>query len=141
MSLSSLPRVPVVASWPVPAQAVVRYFVTAVCAASAGVHAALVGPHLAEGGPMLGAAFAAAAAALAIAALAVRQPRHDWWAPAVAAAVLCVIAVAYLLSRSIGIPLLINETEQLDPLGAGTTVAELAGAICSVALISRKDKI
>jgi len=141
MSLSSLPRVPVVASWPVPAQAVVRYFVTAVCAGSAGVHAALVGPHLAEGGPPLGAAFAAAAAGLAAAALAVRQPRHDWWAPAAAAAVLCVIAVAYLLSRSIGIPLLINETEQLDPLGAGTTVAELAGAICSVALISRKDKI
>jgi hypothetical protein len=45
------------------------------------------------------------------------------------------------LSRSTGIPLLINEAEQLDPLGAGTTVAELAGAACSVALMSRKDTI
>ena len=127
--------------WSVSAEAVLRYFVAAVCAGSAGVHAALIGPHLAEGGPPLGSAFAAAAAALAVAALAVRQPRHDSWAPMAAAAVLCVIAVSYLLSRSIGIPLLIGEAEQLDPLGAVTTVAELAGAVCSVALMSRKDKI
>jgi len=141
MSLSPLPHVSTMFRGSVSAEAVLRYCVTAVCAGSAGVHAALVGPHLAEGGSPLGSAFAAAAAALAIAALAVRQPRHDSWAPLAAAAVLCVIAVSYLLSRSTGIPLLIGTAEQLDPLGAGTTVAELAGAVCCVALISRKDKI
>ena len=119
---------------------VLRYCVTAVCAGSAGVHAALVGPHLAESLP-LGLAFAAAAAALAAAALAVRRPRHDSWAPMTAAAVLCVIAVGYLLSRSTGVPLLIGQPEHFDVLGEGTTAAELAGAACSIALISRKDKI
>lgn len=141
MSLPSLPHVSVMFRWSGSAEAVLRYFVAAVCAGSAGVHAALTGPHLAEGGPPLGSAFAAAAAALAVAALAIRQPRHDSWAPMAAAVVLCVIAVSYLLSRSTGIPLLIGTAEQLDPLGAGTTVAELAGAVCSAALMSRKDKI
>lgn len=141
MSLPSVPPVSAVFRGHVTAEAVLRYCVTAACAGSAGVHAALIGPHLAEGGPPLGSAFAAAAAALALAALAVRQPRRDSWAPAAAAAVLCVIAVSYLLSRSTGIPLLIGQAEQLDPLGAGTTAAELAGAVCGVALMSRKDRI
>src|SRR5215472_2207069 len=141
MSLPSVPHVSVMFRGPVTADAVLRYCITAVCAASAGVHAALIGPHLAEGGLPLGSAFAAAAAALALAALAVRQPRHDSWAPVTATAVLCVIAVSYLLSRSTGIPLLIGQAEELDPLGAATTVAELAGAACGAALMSRKDKI
>jgi hypothetical protein len=119
---------------------VLRYCVTAVCAGSAGVHAALIEPHLAEAGLPLGSAFAAAAAALAIAALAVRQPRHDSWAPAVATVVLCLIAVSYLLSRTNGVPLLIGHAEQLDPLGVATTTAELAGAVASSALMSRKDR-
>jgi hypothetical protein len=139
MSLPSVPHVPAMFRRPVSAVTVLRYCVTTVCAGSAGVHAALIGPHLAEGGPPLGPAFAVAAAALAAAALAVRQPRHDSWAPAAAAAVLCVIAVSYLLSRSTGIPLLTGRAEQLDALGAGTTVAELAGATCGVVLMSRKD--
>ena len=141
MSLPSVPRVSVMFRGSVTAEAVLRYCVTAVCAGSAGIHATLIGPHLAEGGLPLGSAFAVAATALAVAALAVRQPRRDSWAPVAATAVLCVIAVSYLLSRSIGIPLLIDRAEQLDPLGAGTTLAELAGAACSVALISRKDRI
>jgi ABC-type Fe3+-siderophore transport system permease subunit len=112
---------------------------TAACAGSAGVHAALVQPHLAEDGPPLASAFAAAAAALALAALAVRQPRHDSWAPAAASAVLCAVAVSYLLSRSTGIPLLIADPEQFDPLGVATTIAELAGAVAGAALMTRRD--
>ena len=141
MSLPSARYVPASFRLPAAAHAVVRYCVTAACAGSAGVHAALVQPHLAEGGPPLGAAFAAAAAALALAALAVRQPRHDSWAPLAAAVVLCVVAVSYLLSRSTGIPLLTGEPELFDPLGSVTTIAELAGAMCGVFLMSRKDGI
>ena len=93
-----------------------RYGVTAVCAGSAGVHAALIRPHLVEGGPPLGAAFAAAAAALALGALAVRQPRHDSCAPTAVSGVLFLIALSYLLSRTIGIPLLIRRSIMRRPL-------------------------
>jgi hypothetical protein len=140
MGLPSVPPVPALSRGPALGDTVLRYCVTGVCAGSAGVHAALIQPHLAEGGLPLGSAFAVAAATLALAALAVRQPHHDPWAPAAAAAVLCLIAVGYLLSRTTGIPLLIAHSEQLDPLGAATTAAELAGAMAGAALMSRKDR-
>jgi 4-amino-4-deoxy-L-arabinose transferase-like glycosyltransferase len=140
MRLSSVPPVPVPFRASARVDTVLRYCVTAVCAGSAGVHAALIGPHLEEGGLPLGLAFAAAAAALALAALAVRQPRRNSWAPAAAAAVLCLIAVSYLLSRTTGLPLLIGQAEQLDPLGIATTAAELAGVVAGAALMSRKDR-
>ena len=140
MGLPSLPPVPALFCGPARADTVLRYCVTAVCAGSAGIHTALIQPHLAEGGLPLGSAFALAAATLVLAALAVRQPRHDSWAPAAATAVLCLIAVSYLLSRTTGIPLLIGQAEQLDPLGAATTAAELAGAVAGAALMSRKDR-
>jgi hypothetical protein len=113
-----------------------RYCLTAVCAGSAGVHAALIQPHFSESG-LLGSAFTAAAIALALAALAVRQPRHGVVAVAVATTMLCVIAASYVLSRSTGIPLLIVHPEHSDPLGTVTTAAELAGALCGAALMSR----
>jgi len=122
-----------------------RYFLTAVCAGSAGVHAALIQPHFLESA-LLGSAFTAAAVALALAALAVRQPRHDSWAIAAASVTLCVIAASYMLSRSTGIPLLIAQPEHVDALGTVTTAAEIAGAFCGAvlmsrsALMSRKDK-
>jgi len=118
---------------------VLRYGVTAVCAGSAGVHAALIRPHLVDGGPPLGAAFAAAAAALALGALAVRQPRHDSCAPTAVSGVLFLIALSYLLSRTIGIPLLIGQAEHLDAPGMVTTAAELVGAVLAAALVARKD--
>ena len=113
-----------------------RYGLTAVCAGSAGVHAALVQPHFLESG-LLGSAFTGAAIALALAALAVRQPRYDSWSIVAVTATLCVIAVSYLLSRSAGIPLLIVAPEHVDPLGTVTTAAELAGAMCGAVLMSR----
>jgi hypothetical protein len=113
-----------------------RYCLTAVCAGSAGVHAALIQPRFLES-VLLGSAFTAAAIALALAALVVRQPRHDSWAILAATATLCVIAVSYMLSRSTGIPLLIVQPEHVDPLGTVTTVAELAGAMCGAVLMSR----
>jgi hypothetical protein len=141
MGLPSVPPVTVLSRAGQPrGDTVPRYCLTAVCAGSAGVHAALIQPHLAESGPLLASAFAVAAAALALVALTVRQPRHDSWAPATAIAVLCLIAAGYLLSRTSGIPLLIAHAEQADPLGAATTAAELAGAAVGAALISRKDR-
>ena len=121
-----------------------RYCLTAVCAGSAGVHAALIQPHFLES-RLLGSAFTAATVALALAALAVRQPRRDWWAIAAASVLLCVIAVSYTLSRSTGIPVLIAQPEHVDPLGTVTTAAEIAGAFCGAVLwarnmlMSRKD--
>lgn len=140
MGLSSAPAVPVQLRVTAVVATVLRYFVTAVCAASAGIHAALIGPHLAEGLP-IGLGFAAATAALAFAALAVRLPRRDRWAPAVATAVLCMIAIGYVLSRSTGVPLLIGHAEELDPLGIATTTAEIVGAVAGAALmLPRKDR-
>jgi hypothetical protein len=104
-----------------------------------GIHAALVQPHVGEAGPLVGAAFAAASLALAVAALAVRQPRHDGWAPIAAAVVLGLIAVGYLLSRTTGIPLLITDREELDPLGVFTTGAALIGALAATVLIRMKE--
>ena len=121
-----------------------RYCLTAVCAGSAGVHAALIQPHFVESG-LLGSAFTAATVALALAALVVRHPRHDSWAIAAASVTLCVIAVNYMLSRSTGIPVLIAQPEHVDPLGTITTAAEIAGALCGAVLwsrnvlVSRKD--
>lgn len=140
MGMPSVQPVSALLGRPAQVDTVLRYCVTAVCAGSAGVHAALVQPHLVEGGPLLGSAFAAAAAALALAALAVRRPRHHSWAPAAAAAVLCLIAVSYVLSRTTGLPLLIGQAEQLDPLGAATAAAELIGVVFGATLMSRKDR-
>jgi len=116
-----------------------RYSLTAVCAGSAGVHAALIQPHFLES-RLLGSAFTVAAVALLLAALFVRQPRHDSWAIVVTTATLCVIAVSYLLSRSTGIPVLIAHAEHVDPLGTVTTAAELVGAMCGVVLMSRNAR-
>lgn len=140
MGMPSVQPVSALLRRPAQVDTVLRYCVTAVCAGSAGVHAALIQPHLAEGGPLLGSAFAAVTAALALAALVVRQPRHDSWAPAAATAVLCLVTVSYVLSRTTGLPLLIGQAEQLDPLGTVTTAAELIGAVSSAALLSRKDR-
>ncbi|MDR2987078.1 MAG: hypothetical protein LBV34_19795 [Nocardiopsaceae bacterium] len=140
MGLSSAPAAPDRLRALTVVETVLRYFVTTVCAASAGVHAALIGPHLEEGLP-IGAGFAVATVALALTAVAVRQPRHDPWAPAVATAALCLIAIGYVLSRSTGLPLLIGHAEELDPLGIATTTAEIVGAAASAALtLPRKDR-
>jgi hypothetical protein len=102
------------------------------------VHAALIGPHLVEEGPPLGAAFAGAAAALALGALTVGQPRYDSWAPTAVCGVLGLIALSYLLSRTVGVPLLIGQAERLDALGMVTTATELVGAVLA-AVLTRKD--
>jgi hypothetical protein len=111
-----------------------RYLLTGVCAASAGVHAGIVPEHLVEAGPRLAAAFAGAAVLLLLAAVAASRPRFDSWAPAGAAALLTATAVAYLLSRTTGLPGLIVEPEAVDPVGLVASVGELLGAVAGILL-------
>ena len=117
-----------------------RYLLTAVCAASAGVHAGMVPEHFTEAGPRLATVFAGAAAFLLLAAACTSRPRYDAWAPACAAVLLAAIAVAYLLSRTTGLPGLIGDPEAVDPIGLLTSVGELLGAVAGTALyINRKE--
>ena len=139
MSLLSIPRVHDLRVGPAWIDTGLRYCLTAICAASAGVHASLIREHFAES-TLLGSAFVAATVAMALAALVVRQPRYDKWALGVATAALGLIAVSYMLSRSTGIPVLIVQPEHVDPLGTVTTAAELVGALFGAVLITRKDQ-
>jgi hypothetical protein len=116
-----------------------RAAVVLVCAASAGVHAALVPEHLHEGGPLLGGAFALSALALALSALLARLPEYDPWAVELARVVLAANVLAYVLSRTTGLPVLIPDPEVVDLLGVVTTVAEAVGVVAGVALLTRKE--
>jgi hypothetical protein len=115
-----------------------RIAVPTICAASAGVHAALVPEHLDESIP-LGVAFIVSAVALVLVALVVRSPRHDVWGPILAATVLAMTATAYVLSRTVGLPLLIDTPEAVDPLGVLTAAAEVVGVWACFPLLNRKD--
>ena len=139
MHLSNVSTRPIVAGPQAAVNVVLRYAVALACAVSAGVHAALVPDHWAEGGPALGGAFAVYAIASAAFAMAVRRPEHDGWAPAAAAAVLALTVLAYGLSRTAGLPLLISEPEALDPLGVLTSAAEVLGVLSGLLLTTRKD--
>jgi hypothetical protein len=48
-------------------------------------------------------------------------------------------AAAYVLSRTSGLPFLIPDPEELDPIGAVITAAEVLGGLTSLFLITRKD--
>ena len=103
---------------------------------SAGVHAALVGPHAAES-TVLAFAFAVAAASLAAAAgMQVVSPSPG--SARAGAALLSTVAAAYLLSRSVGIPGLIDHPEPFDVLGSVTTCLEVAAALALVRHLPRR---
>jgi hypothetical protein len=139
MHLSNVSTRPIVAAPSRAVNVLLRYVVALACAVSAGVHAALVPDHWAEGGPGLGGAFAACALASAVLGVAVRRPERDGWAPAAAAAVLAATVLAYGLSRTAGLPLLVSGPEALDPLGVLTSAAEVLGALSGLLLTIRKD--
>jgi hypothetical protein len=113
--------------------------VAVIAAASAGVHAGLVPEHLREAGPRLGGAFALSAFLLAaVGLLAARRPSRRTWA--VAAIVLAGVAIAYVLSRTSGIPFLLADPEAPDRLGVITTGAETVAALAAALLaLSRKE--
>ena len=117
-----------------------RYVLTVVCAASAGVHAGIVPEHLTEAGPLLAATFTGTAVLLLVAAAFTSRARYDAWATVGAAALLTAIALAYLLSRTAGLPGLITQPEAADPLGLITSVGEVIGALAGIVLYANRKE-
>jgi len=110
-----------------------------VCAVAAGVHASLVTAHLRES-TLLGTLFVIDAVILGLTALVVSD-RRAWPAHlAGAAAVLAGTALAYVLSRTAGLPGVIGEPEPVDALGLFTTLSELVGAGACLLVILRRDR-
>jgi hypothetical protein len=96
------------------------------CAASAGAHAGLVPAHLREE-PRLGVAFLVAVVLLVSALVAVSLRPTERRVLAGAALLLLGLALAYLATRTIGIPVLDPEREAVDAVGVLTTSIEIAG--------------
>lgn len=98
------------------------------CATSAGIHAGIVPEHLREE-PRLGVAFIVAVLVLLATAAAVCvRPSLAW----VAAPVLGGLALAYVDSRTTGIPLLAPDPEVVDPVGIVAAAIELLGVLCAL---------
>lgn len=104
------------------------------CAASAGAHAGLVPAHL-NGEPRLGAAFLVAVVLLVAAAAAVVARPHDRRITSAAGLLLAGLLLAYIASRSTGIPVLDPEPEPLDAVGIVTTAVEGVGLLIALSLI------
>jgi hypothetical protein len=134
MTLSTTP------SWAVPRQrvnAVAADIAAVVCAASAGVHAALVVPHAEESARM---ATAFAVSTVALTAAAVILATHP--SPAASAAqagLLLSVATAYVLSRTTGIPALDHHQEPVDVFGVLVTSLEVTGAVVVMWPLTRRS--
>lgn len=134
MSVSSLPILGVVRPR---VNASLQAAVALICAASAGVHAGLVPEHYEEAGLPLAAALTVSAVALGLCAVLARRP--DRLAQAVVVVVLLGVAGCYVLSRTSGLPPLIDEPEELDLLGMVTTAAEVVAALVTLLPRNREE--
>lgn len=104
-----------------------RNVLIVVCAASAGVHAALAPAHVEES-LVLGGGFAVAAVALvAVAFWLSAGPRRELLAADAATLLLLGLIVAYAVSRTVGLPIGGEGVERVDVTGAVTQVAQLVG--------------
>lgn len=101
------------------------------CAASAGAHAGAVPAHL-KGEPRLGAAFLIAAVLLIAAAIAVAAHPEDRRITGAAGLLLAGLMLAYLATRTTGIPVLDPEPEALDAVGIATNVVETLGVLAAL---------
>ncbi|MBF4766282.1 hypothetical protein ISU10_00705 [Nocardioides agariphilus] len=113
-------------------------FGSSVCAASAGVHAALVVPHSHESAG-LAVAFAVSAVALATAAVALALDAGPTVTTMIAL-LLVGVAVAYALSRTTGIPGLTVHPEPLDAFGTVVSCMELMAAWALVRPPTRRSR-
>jgi apolipoprotein N-acyltransferase len=103
------------------------------CAGSAGAHAGLVPAHL-NGEPRLGAAFIVAVLFLVAAGAAVAARPGDRPVTGAAGLLLAALMLAYLASRTTGIPVLDPEPEAVDVVGIATNIAEALGVLVAVGL-------
>ena len=100
-------------------------------AVGAGVHVAIAPEHLREWAP-LGASFVAAAIALAAGTVSVAaRPDESRFATALAA-VLGMVATAYVLTRLAAFPPLDPEREPFDALGIWASAIEALGVLLAV---------
>lgn len=104
------------------------------CAASAGAHAGLVPAHL-NGEPRLGVAFLIAVVLLVAAATAAATHPGDRRITSAVGLLLACLMLAYLASRTTGIPMLDPEPEALDMVGIATNAVEALGMLVAFWLI------
>lgn len=107
--------------------AAVRLVVLA-CGVSAGTHAGLVPEHL-RSEPRLGVAFLVAVALLVASATALALRPQDLRIVQAAGALLAGLIVAYMASRTTGIPLLAPDPEGLEAVGVITNAVEALGLL------------
>jgi hypothetical protein len=102
-------------------------------AATVGVHAGLVPEHLREA-PQLGALFALATGMLLAVAVWVALRPGDWRAVRAGQGLIAGLLVAYLASRTVGIPVFQPEVEHVDVLGVSTKAIEILALLCAFRL-------
>jgi len=107
--------------------------VVAMCAASAGAHAALVPQHL-DHEPRLGIAFVAATAALLAAAAALAYRPDDATVAQATTVVLAALIGAYVVNVTAGLPWLSDGPEPVDVVGLATKSVEVIGLLFSIRL-------
>lgn len=101
------------------------------CAASAGIHAGIVPEHLREE-PRLAVAFI-----ITVLVLLTTGVVGAWWPSArrvawIAALVMGGLIIAYIASRTTGIPLLAPDPEAVDAIGIVAVCVELLGLLCAL---------
>lgn len=104
------------------------------CAASAGAHAGLVPAHL-QSEPRLGAAFLVAVVLLLMMVVALAARPGDRRIISGAAAMLAGLMLAYLASRTTGIPVLDPGREDVEAVGIATMSVEAIGLGCALWLM------
>ena len=117
------------------ASVVERDILVAVCAISAGVHAALTPEHLREEASA-GTGFLVATFLLAALCVVLTYRPGSRAAVAAAGAVLAGLVAAYALAITTGVPLLHTEPEPADGVGLATKAIELVGLAVAVHLVA-----
>jgi hypothetical protein len=102
-------------------------------AATAGVHAGLVPEHLRQA-PQLGALLVLAAGLPLVVAAWVALRPADWRAFRSAQFLITGLVLAYVASRTFGIPVLQPEVEHVDALGVATKAIETLVLLCAFRL-------
>jgi len=116
-------------------RAVERDLLIVVCAASAGIHAALTPEHLREEASA-GAGFLGATALLASVCVALTRRPQSRTPFAAAAVALAGLLAAYGLAVTTGVPLLQPSPEPADAVGLATKAIELVGLVAALDLLA-----